>query len=162
MYLYITRVSGSLGIRAPSAPHGNPGCFLRVSHLRRNRRRNKSSPSPEMFTKRLQNECQFGHPSSLEEPLNRLFMKRLQYHICPWLPMFAAHLVACKINIFVILGSNIDANMVPNSHAENGLTFNRKVSNMRSKCGPEGVPKIDQKAISNGNLRFWTRSGESA
>jgi len=29
-------------------------------------------------------------------------MKRLQYQIRAWLPMFAAHLVACKINIFVI------------------------------------------------------------
>ena len=63
---------------------------------------------------------------------------------------------------FVIRGCNIDANMVPNSHAGNGVTFNRKVSNMKSKCDPEGVPKTDQKAISNGNLRFWTRSGESA
>ena len=76
--------------------------------------------------------------------------------------MFAAHLVARIINIFVIRGCNIGLNLVPKAHAENGVTFNRKVSNMRSKCGPEGVPKIDQKAISNGNLRFWTRSGESA
>ena len=52
--------------------------------------------------------------------------------------------------------------MAPNSHAENGVTLNRKMSNMRSKCAPEGVPKTDQKATSNGNLRFWTRSGESA
>ena len=52
--------------------------------------------------------------------------------------------------------------MAPNSHADNGVTFNRTVSNMMSKCGPEGVPKTDQKATSNGNLRFWTRSGESA
>ena len=55
--------------------------------------------------------------------------------------MFAAHLVACKINIFVIRGCSIGANMVPNAHAENGTTFNRKVSKMMSKCGPEGVPK---------------------
>ena len=44
--------------------------------------------------------------------------------------------------------------MVPNAHAENGVTFNRKVFNMTSN--------VRQKAISNGNLRFWTRSGESA
>jgi len=76
--------------------------------------------------------------------------------------MFAAHLVACKSNAFVIRGCNIDANMVPNSHAENGATFNRQVGKMMLKCGPEGVPKTDQKQISNGNLRLWIRSGESA
>ena len=86
----------------PEYPHGNPGCFLWVSDLRINRRRNKSSPSLEMFPKRFQNGCQFGYPSSLEEPLNRLFMKSLQYQIRPCLLVFAAHLVACKINIFVI------------------------------------------------------------
>ena len=76
--------------------------------------------------------------------------------------MFGAHLVARKSNFFVIQGCNIDANMVPNTHGENGFTFNGKMFNMRSKRGPEGVPTIDQEAISNGNLRFWTRSGESA
>ena len=100
--LYITRVSGSLGTRAPSTLHRNPGCFLRVSDLCGTRGRNESSPCPEMFPKRFQNGCQSGHPSPLEEPLNRLFMKMLQYQIRPCLLMFAAHLVACKINIFVI------------------------------------------------------------
>ena len=76
--------------------------------------------------------------------------------------MFAAHLVARKINIFVIRGCNIGLNLVPQAHVENGVTFDRKMFNLRSECGPEGVPQIDQKAISNGNLRFWTRSGESA
>ena len=85
------------------------------------------------------------YPSSLEELLNRLFVKRLQYRIRPCLPMFAAHLVACKINIFVIRGCNIGANMGPSAHPENGVTFNRKVSKMRSKCGPEGVPKTDKR-----------------
>ena len=59
--------------------------------------------------------------------------------------MFAAHLVACKINIFVIRGCNIGANMVQNAHAENGVTFKRKESKMKSKCGPEGVPKTDKR-----------------
>jgi len=103
-----------------------------------------------------------GHPSSREERLNRVFVKKLQCRIRTCLLMFAAHLVACKINIFVIRGCNIGSNLILNAHAENGVTFNRKVSNLSSKCGPKGVPKIDQKAISNGNLRFWTRSGESA
>ena len=52
--------------------------------------------------------------------------------------------------------------MVPHSHAAIVFTFIRKVSSMSSKCGPESVPKIYQKAVSNGNLRFWTRYGESA
>ena len=48
-------VPWSLGTRAPSNLHGEPGCFLRVSDLRINRRRNESAPSPEMSSKRLQN-----------------------------------------------------------------------------------------------------------
>ena len=35
--------------------------------------------------------------------------------------------------------------MLPNAHAENGVTSNRKVSKMKSKCGPEGVPKTDKR-----------------
>ena len=152
----------SLGTRAPSNLHGEPGSFLRVSDLRINRRRNKSAPSPKMSSKRLPKWVPIEYPSFLEELLKCLHAKRLQYRIRTCLLMFAAHLVACKSNIFVIRGCNIDANMVPNLHAENGHTFKRKVSNMMSKCGPEGVPKMDRKANSNGNLRFWTRSGESA
>ena len=162
IYLYITRVPGSLGTRAPSNLHGNPGSFFRVSDLHTIRRRNKGVPSPEMSSKSLPKWVPIGHPSSPEELLNLVFVKKLRCRIRTCLPMFAAHLVACKSNIFVIQGCNIDANMDPNLHAENGHTFNRKVSNMKSKCGPEGVPKIDQKAISNGNLRFWTRSGDIA
>ena len=162
IYLYITRVSGSLSIRAPSTLYGVAGCFLRVPNLRGNRGRNKRSPSPEMSTKRLPKWVSIGHSSSPEELLKCLHAKRLQYRIRTCLPMFAAHLVACKSYVFVIRGCNIDANMAPNSHAENGVTFNRKMSTMRSKCNPEEVPKTDQKATSNGNLRFWTRSGESA
>ena len=97
-----------------------------------------------MYPKRFQNGCQFGNPSFLEEPLNRLFMKMLPYQIRPCLRMFAAHLVA-KINIFVIRGCNIGANIVPNAHAENGVTFNRKVSKMISKCVPEGVPETHKR-----------------
>ena len=78
---------------------------------------------------------------TLEELLNHLFVKRLHYRIRPCLFMFAAHLAGCKISIFVIRGCNIGANIVPNAHAENGVTFNRKVSSLRSKCAPEGVPK---------------------
>ena len=132
IYLYITRVSGSLGIRTPSNLHRNPGCFLRVSDLRINRRRNKSAPSSEMSSKRLQKWVPIGHPSSPEELFNRLFVKKLRCGIRTCLPMFAAHLVASKSNFFGISGCNIDANMAPNSHAENGVTFNRKVSKLRS------------------------------
>ena len=62
--------------------------------------------------------------------------------------MFAAHLVACKINIFVIRGCNIGANIVPNAHAENGDTFNRKVSKMKSNV----VQKASQKQT-KGNIK---------
>ena len=74
-----------------------------------------------------------------------LFMEQLQYRIRPCLLMFAAHLVGCKINIFVIRGCNIGANMVPDARAENGVTFNRKVYQMSSKCGPEGIQKIHKR-----------------
>ena len=132
IYPYITRILWSLGIRAPSNPHGSLGCFLRVSDLRINRRRNKSAPSRKMSSKRLPKWVPIEYPSSLEELLNRLFVKKLQYRMRPCLPMFAAHLVACKINICVIRGCNIGANMVPNARAENGVTFNRKVFKMTS------------------------------
>ena len=71
--------------------------------------------------------------------------ERLQYQIRSCLLMFAAHLVACKINIVVIQGCNIVANMVPNAHAENGVTFNRKVYKMMFKFGPEGVRKTNKR-----------------
>ena len=114
IYLYITRVSGSLGTRAPSTLHGNLGCFLRVPNLRINRRRNKSAPSPEMSSKRLPKWVPIGHPSSPEELLNRLFVEKMRCRIRTCLPMFATHSVAYKSNVLVILGCNIDANMVPN------------------------------------------------
>ena len=85
-----------------------------------------------------------GYPSSPEERLNHVSLKKLRCPIRTCLPMFAAHLVTCKSNLFVIQGCNIDATMVPNSHAENKLTFNRKMSNMKYKCGPEGVPKTEE------------------
>ena len=59
--------------------------------------------------------------------------------------MFAAHLVACKISIFVFRGCNIGANMVPSAHAENGPKFNNTGFKIRSKCCPEGVPKTDKR-----------------
>ena len=83
-------------------------------------------------------------PSSLEELLNRLSVK-VQYRIRPCLPILASHLVACKINIFVIRGCNIGANIVSNAHGESGVTFNRKVFKMRFKCGPEVVPKTNKR-----------------
>ena len=59
--------------------------------------------------------------------------------------MFAAHLVPCKINICVSRGCNIGANLVPNAHAENGVVCHRKVPKMKTKCGPEGVPKTTKR-----------------
>ena len=102
-------------------------------------------PDSENVVKKASKWVPIEYPSSLEELLNRLFVKRLQYRIRQCLRMFAAHLVACKMNICVSRGCNIGANMVPNAHAENGVTFNRKVSKMISKCGPEGVPKTDKR-----------------
>ena len=92
---YITRIPGGLSTRSPSDLNGGSGCFLWVSDLRINRRRNKSAPSPEMSQKKASKWMPIGYPSSLEELLNRLFVKRLQYRIRPCLPMFAPHLVAC-------------------------------------------------------------------
>ncbi len=103
------------------------------------------APSSKMSSKRVPKWVPNEYPSPVEQLLNRLFVKRLQYRIRPCLPMFAAHLVACKINIFVIRGCNIGANMAPSAHAENGVTFKIKVFKMRSKCGPEGVPKTDKR-----------------
>ena len=80
-------------------------------------------PESENVVKKTSKMVPIEYPSSLEELLNRLFVKRLQYRIRPCLLMFAAHLVACKINIFVIRGSNIGANLVPSAHAENSIAY---------------------------------------
>ena len=42
-----------------------------------------------------------------------------------------------------------------------GTIFNTKVSKMMSKYDPEGIPKSNQKSISNGNLGFWRHSCQS-
>ena len=62
----------------------------------------KSAPESGNVVKKASKWVPIEYPSSLEEFLNRLCVKRLQYQIRTCLPMFAAHLVASEINISVI------------------------------------------------------------
>ena len=59
--------------------------------------------------------------------------------------MFAGHLVACNMNIFDYWRLQYWFQSGSKCACRQWCNFNRKVSKLRSKCGPEGVPKTNKR-----------------
>ena len=144
IYIYISLYNQSSGESEhsyPEYPPRGPVLFFAGLGFAYKPKTQQRRPESANVTQKAPKRTPIEQPSSLEELLNRLCVKRLQYQIRSCLLMFAAHLVACKINICVIRGCNIGSNLVLNAHADNGVTFNRKVSKMR----PHVVQKASRK-----------------